>query len=217
MKPELVIFDFDGVLIDSEVIGSTVWSGELKKAGFDVPASEILENYTGKSGRQICAQIEENHRKKLPHNFLDIVNVVVEEEMGRTLKAVPGAGELLEKLEAERIPVCIASGSRPERLFLCLKVTGLDAYFNEANVFSALLVKHGKPAPDIFLYAADKMGVSPEKCLVIEDSVAGVTAGVSAGMTVYGFTGGSHCAPNHADKLKAAGAHKIISKLEVRS
>lgn len=97
-------------------------------------------------------------------------------------------------------------------MFQCLRVTGLDSLFKESEVFSSHWVKRGKPAPDIFLYAAEKMGFPPDRCIVLEDSVAGVCAGLSAGMTVLGFVGGSHCTPFRVQSLKEAGANLLFDK-----
>lgn len=202
-KPELLIFDFDGVLIDSEQMGCQVWADMFGKLGIDVSVETMLTHYTGKSGPNICSQVENDYGCSLPVDFLDQVNTAVEGLFETELDVVNGVHETMEKL---RLPMCVASGSRPERLFQCLRVTGLDKYFNKENVFSSHEVKNGKPAPDIFLYAAKKMNVAPEKCIVIEDSIAGVQAGKAAGMYVLGFSGGSHCREDHPGKLKTVGA-----------
>lgn len=198
---KLIIFDFDGVLIDSELLGCQVWSDCLKPYA-DVSLQAML-GYTGRTGALICKMIEKDYRCTLPPDFLSHVNVAVEDLMERELLPVKGVLETLPKLT---LPMCIASGSRPERLFQCVRVAHLTPYFNKGNTFSSHYVKNGKPAPDIFLYAAEKMGESAENCVVIEDSVSGVVGAKAAKMTVFGFTGGSHCAPDHGEKLKAAGA-----------
>jgi HAD superfamily hydrolase (TIGR01509 family) len=110
-----------------------------------------------------------------------------------------------EVLAAHRGKRCVASSSMPERVRRCLTLVGLLNYF-DPHFFSASMVARGKPAPDLFLFAAREMGEKPEDCLVIEDSVHGVTAAIAAGMRVYGFTGASHCRPGHAERLLAAGA-----------
>lgn len=198
---KLIIFDFDGVLIDSELLGCQVWSDCLKPYA-DVSLQAML-GYTGRTGALICKMIEKDYRCTLPPDFLSHVNVAVEDLMERELLPVKGVLETLPKLT---LPMCIASGSRPERLFQCLRVARLESFFDKSNTFSSHYVKNGKPAPDIFLYAAEKMGESAENCVVIEDSVSGVVGAKAAKMIVFGFTGGSHCAPDHGEKLKAAGA-----------
>ncbi len=203
IENKLLVCDFDGVLIDSELIGCRIWSDMLGGVGAPVSVEAMLNDYTGKSGPQICVQIEKDFGYKLPDGFLDTVNERVETLFETQLKAMPRA---LETLAGLNMAKCIASGSRPERLFQCLRVTKLDALFNRSNVFSSHEVKRGKPAPDVFLYAAEKTGFRPSDCIVLEDSVAGVQAGLAAGMTVLGFTGGSHCTPFRIESLKKAGA-----------
>ncbi|HZU89792.1 MAG TPA: HAD-IA family hydrolase, partial [Stellaceae bacterium] len=107
------------------------------------------------------------------------------------------------------LPVCVASSSLPAQLRLGLEVAGLLEFF-EPHLFSATMVAHGKPAPDLFLYAAARMGAAPRHCLVVEDSLAGVTAARAAGMTALGFCGGSHCRPGHGERLLAGGAAHVI-------
>lgn len=208
----LLVCDFDGVLIDSELIGCQIWSDMLGEVGAPVSVESMLNDYTGKSGPQICAQIESDFGYSLPDGFLDTVNERVETLFETQLKTVPNVLETLERLD---MPMCIASGSRPERLFQCLRVTKLDSLFNKSNVFSSHEVKRGKPAPDVFLYAAEKMGFAPSSCVVLEDSVAGVQAGLAAGMTVFGFTGGSHCTPFRIDSLQKAGARLLFDDFSV--
>lgn len=198
---DLIVFDFDGVLIDSEILGCQTWSDCLAGHGIAVSLDEML-GYTGRTGPVICKQIEHDFNCKLPGHFLEEVNEAVENLMEEKLQAVQGVHETLKKLD---MPVCIASGSRPKRLFQCLRVADLERFFPDGTVFSAHEVKNGKPAPDLFLYAAAKMGKKPENCIVVEDSISGVKAGIAAGMPVFGFTGGSHCKPDHGEKLKNAG------------
>ena len=165
---KMIIFDCDGVLIDSELIGCRVWSDCLKPYA-DVSVEAML-GFTGKTGTLICKQIEEGYGCRLPENFLDEVNVAVENLMEKVLLPVKGVPETLPRLT---LPMCIASGSRPERLMKSLRKTGLEKFF-AGGVFSSYLVKNGKPAPDIFLYAAEKTGFEPADCLVVEDSVSGI-------------------------------------------
>ena len=201
MNKKLIVFDFDGVLVDSELLGCQVWSDCLKPYA-DVSLQAML-GYTGRTGALICKMIESDYGCVLPPDFLSQVNVAVENLMERELLPVKGVLETLPRLST---PMCVASGSRPERLFQCIRVARLEPFFDKSNTFSSHYVKNGKPAPDIFLYAAEKMGESAENCVVVEDSVSGVVGAKAAKMTVFGFTGGSHCAPDHAEKLKAAGA-----------
>src|SRR5262249_53104683 len=127
----------------------------------------------------------------------------------RTLRPIPGMAELLANLPGRK---CVASSSDLPRIRHSLSLAGILHHF-EPHIFSANQVKRGKPAPDLFLLAAASMGTPPERCLVVEDSVAGVTAARAAGMTVLGFTGGGHCLDGHADKLRAAGANEVLASM----
>jgi len=118
------------------------------------------------------------------------------------LIAMPGIAAVLTAIRA---PVCVASSNTPKRLQYTLSRTGLLSWFAPC-IFSATMVERGKPAPDLFLFAAGQMDVEPRSCLVVEDSVPGVTAAVAAGMRVIGFTGGSHCRPGHSERLRQARA-----------
>ncbi len=204
---ELIVFDFDGVLVDSETMGCQIWSDVFAKYGMTVPARDIMEKYTGKTGTLICSLIEKEYGYHLPEGFLDEVNETTESIMAKSLKTVSG---VLETMPVFRIPVCIASGSRPKRLNMCLDVTGLRPYFPEETVFSSHFVKHGKPAPDLFFYAAGKMNVSPENCLVVEDSSSGITGAKAAGMHSFGFVGASHCTPERGRQLIESGAELLF-------
>ena len=204
---ELIVFDFDGVLVDSETMGCQIWSDVFAKYGMTVPARDIMEKYTGKTGTLICSLIEKEYGYHLPEGFLDEVNETTESIMAKSLKTVSG---VLETMPVFRIPVCIASGSRPKRLNMCLDVTGLRPYFPEETVFSSHFVKHGKPAPDLFFYAAGKMNVSPENCLVVEDSSSGIIGAKAAGMRSFGFVGASHCTPERGRQLIESGAELLF-------
>lgn len=204
---ELIIFDFDGVLVDSETMGCQIWSDVFKKHGMNVSAQDIMEKYTGKTGTLICSLVEQEYGYHIPDGFLDEVNETTESVMAQELKTVKG---VLETLPLLSVPMCIASGSRPKRLNLCLDVTGLRCFFADEAVFSSHFVKNGKPAPDLFFYAAEKMNVIPEKCLVVEDSSSGIIGAKTAGMKVFGFLGGSHCTSARGIQLKESGADLLF-------
>lgn len=204
---DLIIFDFDGVLVDSETMGCQIWSDVFARHGMNVPAKDVMEKYTGKTGTLICSLVEQDYGYRIPEGFLDEVNETTESVMVKELKTIPG---VLETLPLLSVPVCIASGSRPKRLNMCLDVTGLRAFFPEDTVFSSHFVKNGKPAPDLFFYAAEKMRAAPDKCLVIEDSSSGVIGAKVAGMKVFGFLGGSHCTPERGVQLTENGADLLF-------
>ena len=204
---ELIIFDFDGVLVDSETMGCQIWSDVFAKHGMTVPAKDIMEKYTGKTGTLICSLIEREYGYHIPDGFLDEVNETTESIMAKELKTVAGVLETMPRLT---VPVCIASGSRPKRLNMCLDVTGLRRWFPDETVFSSHFVKHGKPEPDLFFLAAGKMNVPYEKCLVIEDSTAGIIGAKAAGMRSFGFVGASHCTPERGRQLLESGAELLF-------
>jgi HAD superfamily hydrolase (TIGR01509 family) len=209
MHPEHIIFDCDGVLIDSEVIASRADAACLAELGIIISVEEIMQRYLGISAATMCRDIEQRYGLALPPDFVATLHRRVAEVFDAELAAMPGIETLLQNLQQPR---CVASSSAPERLRHSLSVTGLLHYF-EPHVFSATQVARGKPAPDLFLFAANAMQASPGCCTVIEDSVPGVQAAVAAGMRVVGFTGGGHCRPGHAERLRAAGAATVAADM----
>lgn len=209
MSPELIIFDCDGVLIDSEVVACRADAECLAQVGVTLSVEEIIHRYLGISAAEMCADIETRHRIRLPPDFGETMRQRVAAAFETELLPISGVAEVLPALPMRR---CVASSSSPERLRHSLALTGLLHWF-EPHVFSATQVVRGKPAPDLFLFAAASMRASPEECVVIEDSVPGVQAAVSACMRPIGFIGGSHCRPGHADRLRAAGAAAVIDDM----
>jgi HAD superfamily hydrolase (TIGR01509 family) len=205
MHPDLLIFDCDGVLIDSEAIACRADSACLADVGVTISAEEIMERYLGISAAMMCSDIEQRYGLVLPDGFVGTLHRRVAEVFDAELIAMPGVEMLLRDLPLRR---CVASSSAPERLRHSLAITGLLHYFGP-HIFSATQVARGKPAPDLFLLAANAMRVVPASCVVVEDSVPGVQAAVAAGMRAIGFAGGSHCRPGHAERLLAAGAAVI--------
>ena len=207
--PELVIFDCDGVLVDSEEIALAVTRRMLASAGVVLTGEETRRRFLGFRQDDVLDRIAAERGAPLPHGFSAALTEELLATFGRELKGVGGVPEAVAGLPAR---VCVASSSSPERLRFTLKVAGYDSLF-APNIFSSSQVARGKPNPDLFLFAARAMGVEPGACLVIEDSVAGVAAARAAGMTVYGFVGGSHfAAEGHAD-LTAAGADLIFDAM----
>ncbi|WP_099867514.1 HAD family hydrolase [Pararhizobium haloflavum] len=187
----LVIFDCDGVLVDSEPISISVLVDLVAEAGHDLSSDDAYDRFLGKSMASICAMLGDDPGIAVTPAHLDAMRLVLYRRFRDELRPIPGVAEALDAID---VPHCVASSSQPERIALSLDVTGL-LHRLEPHIFSATMVENGKPAPDLFLYAADKMGISPERCLVIEDSVPGIEAAKSAGMRVFAFTGGSHAAP----------------------
>lgn len=205
-KPKYVIFDCDGVLIDSEILANRV-AAEVKTAlGFPITLEEQLSKFVGcgLSHPLMRAELE-----RLPKDFMKRFEKRCAEVFKAELKAIAGVVSTLERL---KLPKCVASSSEPEYLEKKLAHTGLSPFFPE-SVFHGRLVEKPKPEPDLFLHAAKEMNWAAEDCLVIEDSEHGVRAGRAAGMIVCGFIGGSHIYPGHADRLLSAGADYIVSDI----
>lgn len=206
----LVIFDCDGVLVDSEPISAGCVAAALATAGYPITEAEVLERFLGLSTRSMCAIVEGEMGRPLPDDFLDLLRHAILAGFEAGLRPIAGIAELLDRLAPPR---CVASSSHPERIRRSLEITGLIGRL-APHVFSATMVARGKPAPDLFLHAAARMGVAPQDCLVIEDSEAGVRAGKAAGMTVVGFTGGSHLDPaRHGPRLRATGADLVLDAM----
>lgn len=210
--PPLLIFDCDGVLIDSEVIGCRAEAACLAAIGIAVSVDELIERYVGISLPVTLADLQGRLCEALPAlppDFADTMRRATAAAFEAELQPMPGIVDLLDALPHRR---CVASGSAPERLRQTLSLTGLLPFF-EPHIFSATQVARGKPAPDLFLFSAQRMGVAAADCVVIEDSIPGVQAAVAAGMRVIGFSGGSHCRAGHADRLRAAGASRMCNDL----
>ena len=209
-KPELIIFDCDGVLIDSEVIANRVNVEVLAGLGIEFTLEDYMERFVGVSLRDEVVEIENLRKIKLPDDYETRLSTHKYKIFDAELKAIEG---IIEFVTSIKTPKAVASGSSPERLEYTLKLTHLWELF-APHIYSTTLVPKSKPAPDIFLYTAEKFGAKPEKCLVIEDSTLGVRAGIAAGMTVIGFSGGSHIKDGHAEKLLGLGAIKVFSRMQ---
>lgn len=207
---DLVIYDCDGVLVDSEIISCRVDAEAFTEAGFPTTVEYVARHYVGHSVKSMLADMEARHGKRFPSDFAETLLHRTQAAFEGALRPVPGIREVLD---GNGGPKCVASSSRPERIRHSLALTDLLHHF-EPHLFSAQMVSRGKPAPDLFLYAADRMATPSERCLVVEDSVAGVTAAVAAGMTVIGFTAASHCADDLADRLREAGAREVAPDAE---
>ena len=206
----LVIFDCDGVLVDSEPIALGLLVETLEAAGLPMSRDRALELFLGRGLTSTVAILEKDYGVALGPAAL--------ETMHRRLYAAFAAGLapirfVPETLAALPCPACVASSASPDRLERALRAAGLWGAF-EGRVFSASQVRHGKPAPDLFLFAADRMGHPPGRCLVVEDSPAGIRAAQAAGMRVVAFTGGSHAVgPAFRAGLAALGPEAVIDDL----
>jgi HAD superfamily hydrolase (TIGR01509 family) len=188
MRYDLVIFDNDGVLVDSEPISNRLLAAYLTELGHPTSYEDSIRDYMGSAMHRVHDLVQERTGRRLPEEFDDVFHGRVFAAFERELEPVPGAVGVLEKLAADGVPYCVASSGSHERIRVGHRKTGLNRWFEDGRIFSSQDVGRGKPAPDLFLHAARQMGVSAEKCVVIEDSPLGVRAAVAAGMDVYGFT-----------------------------
>jgi HAD superfamily hydrolase (TIGR01509 family) len=207
----LIIFDCDGVLIDSEILSARVDCEILRERGYEITPEELAHRFAGLTTERIFELVGD----EIGHTFTDEEIRRAQQETDQMLQEevlpIPGVQDMLDALDDPR---CICSNSRPERLEVSLTKAGLWDRFRP-YVFSAQAVGEGrgKPAPDVFLHAASVFETSPDDAIVIEDSVAGTTGGVAAGMRVIGFTGASHSWPGHAEALMDAGATTVVRRL----
>jgi HAD superfamily hydrolase (TIGR01509 family) len=208
-KPDLIIFDCDGVLVDSELLSCQCLSDELSEFGISLTLAQALELFLGRSTSAVTQHFRELGQA-VPVDFPVRLKSRVLTAFERALQPIPDVETVLSGLRA---PYCVASSSDLDRVALSLKLTGLARYFGD-RIYTAQMVAHGKPAPDLFLYAADKMGAQPVRTLVIEDSVSGVQAAKAAGMMVWGFVGGSHYRERDGRAiLSAAGADRVFARM----
>jgi HAD superfamily hydrolase (TIGR01509 family) len=199
MTPELVIFDCDGVLVDSERLSVSALLGMIALAGGKISEDAAYEHFLGKSMKSVLEILGRDFGLDIDDQHLTEMRVELMRKFRDELKPMPGIEQVLPRLG---LPCCVASSGTLDRIRHALEVTGLLGLL-EPHLFSAGMVARGKPAPDLFLHAAAKMGATPQKCLVVEDSPAGVEAARAAGMRVLAFTGGSH-AGNPALKARLA-------------
>jgi HAD superfamily hydrolase (TIGR01509 family) len=196
------------VLADSEVLSNTVIAEVVSELGVPTTVDDAYRTYMGKRLVEVIETIERVTGRKLPADFADRYQARTFEAFRARLTPVHGAREFVEAWRDA--PKCIASSSSPERLALSLEVLDMADLFR-GRVFSASNVVRGKPHPDIFLYAAEQLGVKPAECIVIEDSIGGVTAARAAGATAIGFTAAGHIQPGHDARLREAGAEYVAA------
>ncbi|WP_020590914.1 HAD family hydrolase [Kiloniella laminariae] len=210
--PELIIFDCDGVLVDSEVLSSRVVSETLGRYGISITPDETAARFSGFTDEAIGHFFAAESRPKIPENFASIVEEATISCFPDELKSLPYIRETLASLPCL---FCVASNSRTKRLDLALAATGLDRFFAPECRFSSSLVKNPKPAPELHLLACQQMGVVPERALVIEDTSTGVTAAVAAGIPVLGYIGASHITdtPRQKKALLDAGVFAVFEDM----
>lgn len=209
--PDLIIFDCDGVLVDSEIVAARVESELLRKAGHEISPEELAQRYAGLTFRDILLTIERESQTLFQASMIATAETKIDERLRKEVKAIDNVARAVASIPHKR---CICSNSSQARIEIMLNRTHLmplfeGAIYSSANTPSA----KPKPAPDVFLYAAEKMGAEPGNTFVIEDSVHGVAGARAAGMRVIGFTGASHTHPRHADLLMDAGAETTINRM----
>ncbi len=202
MPVDLVIFDCDGVLVDSELISCRAHADVLTRHGYPITAEQVLQRFLGVSDREARMMVETETGRRFPDDFDQQIKNATLQFYAGDLKAIAHVADAIAAID---VPKCVASSGTPEKIRHGLTCAGLYEML-QPHTFSASQVKNGKPAPDLFLYAAGRMGTAPERCVVVEDSVPGITGARAAGMTVLGFHGGSHCRAGHAETLRKAGA-----------
>ena len=209
IEPDLIIFDCDGVLVDSEVLSCRCLSEALAGCGISVGVDQALDLFLGRSMSAVLAHYA-GLGQLVPEQFPAELKARVREAFLFGLCPIEGVGSVLEGLQ---IPHCVASSSDLDRVSFSLSLTGLAPHF-DGRLYTSQMVERGKPAPDLFLYAAERMLADPCRTLVIEDSVSGVSAGKAAGMTVWGFVGGSHYQSRDGRaNLHDAGADRVFGRM----
>ena len=208
-KPDLIIFDCDGVLVDSEVLSCECLSELLGEYGLDCSEDQVIELFLGRSTAALLSHYK-NDRRFIPETFLPELKSRVLQRFSKQLRPIAGIAAVVSQLEC---PSCVASSSDLDRVKRSLELTGLAPLF-DGRLYTAQMVVRGKPAPDLFLYAAEQMGAAPARTLVIEDSVSGVTAAKAAGMAAWGFVGGSHYRSRDGRAmLYDAGADRVFDRM----
>ncbi|MGB3500424.1 MAG: HAD family phosphatase [Mesorhizobium sp.] len=209
-SPELIIFDCDGVLVDSEIIAARIDAELITAAGFPIDAGELAERYAGLTFRDILLEIEKEADIPFQASLIDEEQRQLSKRLAREARAIDGAFESVASVACKR---CVCSNSPADRLKTMLEKVGIAPLFS-GNLFSAVSTPgvEPKPSPDIFRYAAKAMSADPANTFVIEDSVHGIQGAKAAGMRVIGFVGGSHSWLGHADKLTEAGAETVIRR-----
>lgn len=201
---DLVIFDCDGVLVDSERITNQIFCTMLNELGLAVSLEDMFERFVGLSMPQCMALVAEMHGKPPRDTFASELHQRAAAALNEQITPIPGVADVLAALP---VPYCVASSGDHEKIRLTLGATGLLKHF-AGRIFSVVDVEKAKPAPDVFLFAASRLGVHPSLCAVVEDTPTGVRAGVAAGMYVLGFSANT---PEH--RLRGAGAHEVFSEM----
>lgn len=189
---KLIIFDCDGVLVDSEIIVQEVFREELIKYGLNISLNDCIYEFIGLSAKSVYEKLEQKYNLFLQKEKILCIQEKIRDQLERRVTAIDGIFDLLHALKSQATDFCIASSGNMERICTSISTAVIKDFFNESNIFSSTMVKAGKPAPDLFLHSASKMKYNPEDCIVIEDSVAGLVAADAAGMHGLALLAGSH-------------------------
>lgn len=187
MPPQLIIFDCDGVLVDSEDITDRILAAALADLGLSISPAEARRRFLGPPLAQVVSDIEARLGRDLGVDWMKGFEERRAEAFREELQPMPGAVDVVAQLASAGIAYCTASQARLDSIRLKLEVTGLAPFFADSTLFSAEQVSRGKPWPDLFLHAAEVMGVEPMDCAVVEDSPRGVAAAIAAGMQAFGL------------------------------
>lgn len=207
---DLVIFDCDGVVADSEPLAIRTLQEGLAARGVVLSFDEVSERFLGRSADTVARLLKSEFDLVLDDDAQQEMRDRLLATLRTDLAPVAGVAALLRTLP---VPFCLASSSPMERIMTSLETIALADQFS-GHIFNAAMVAHGKPAPDLFLHAAQTLGAKPERCVVIEDSPVGIEAGNRAGMRVIGFLGGGHAQnPTHRAAVRAAGPHHIAETM----
>ncbi len=210
IKDTLLIFDCDGVLVDSEVIACNIRAMQISKLGYPITGEEYLLRFSGRNNEENKREVEQLLGRSIPNDYNEAFLSKLFKTYHKELSPIEGIESILAVLKNK----CVASNTQKNRLHTTLHTANLLAYFEQDYLFSVDMVAKGKPAPDLFLLAAQKMGYPPEKCLVIEDGIAGIQAAIRADMKVIAFTGGSHIKYDYQrQRLIEAGATTVFSNM----
>lgn len=210
---DAVIFDCDGVLIDSETIAHEVELEAMKRLGLPFDSDAYKARFQGLAVKDWSHALDADYRAQrgvpLPPGFIEGLSAEITRRVLGDIRPIAGA---VDAARAFRGPKAVASSSPKVELHGKIAKLGLTAEFN-GHVYSGDDVAHGKPAPDLFLLSAQRLEVEPGRCVVIEDSINGVKAGIAAGMTVWGFVGGPHCLPDQRERLRQVGAARVLQTM----
>ena len=206
---KLIIFDCDGVLVDSEMIASRLLAEHLTKYHFPITSECCRNRFIGYSIENIISEVR-SEGVNLPYDFEPCLKKSDQAAFTAELKAISGVKDTLSTLTQDK---CVASSGSQKKICKNLTLTGLIDFFEPSHLFSTKMVEKSKPAPDLFLHAAKHFNVSPKNCLVIEDTTVGIQAGLAAGMSVFGFVGGSHCDDAYVDHLKETGIKTVFNQM----